>query len=85
VDAPPISIWVAQLRSTQSAQEFTRQDYLHEAEHMRAHVTRLEETTLEAVTLASPALQQVINDMQALRGLMYPNDSMPRTSARSAT
>ena len=54
----PYLIWVAQLRFAQMAQEATRQDYLHEVEHMR-----------EAVKLASPALQQVINDLQALRGI----------------
>ena len=64
----PYLIWVAQLRFTQIAQESTRQDYLHEVEHMRGRVARLEEAILEAVKLASPALQQVINDLQALRG-----------------
>src|SRR6201997_2909290 len=60
----PYLIWVAQ-----SAQESTRQDYLHEVEHMRARVARLEQAIMEAVKLASPALQQVINDLQALRGI----------------
>jgi len=54
---------------TQLAQESTRQDYLHEVEHMRARVTRLEQAIMEAVKLASPSLQQVINDLQALRGI----------------
>ena len=49
----PYLIWVAQLRFTQSAQESTRQDYLHEVEHMRARVTRLEQAIMEAVKLAS--------------------------------
>jgi transposase len=62
----PYLIWVAQLRSTQIAQEATRQDYLHEVEHMRERVARLEQAITEAVKLASPALQQVINDLQAL-------------------
>jgi len=35
----PYLIWVAQLRFTQIAQEATRQDYLHEVEHMRERVT----------------------------------------------
>jgi transposase len=65
----PYLIWVAQLRFTQMAQEATRQDYLHEVEHMRERVTRLEQAIAEAVKLASPALQQVINDLQALRGI----------------
>jgi transposase len=65
----PYLIWVAQLRFTQIAQEFTRQDYLHEVEHMRERVARLEQAIMEAVKLATPALQQVINDLQALRGI----------------
>jgi transposase len=65
----PYLIWVAQLRFTQIAQESTRQDYLHEVEHMRERVTRLEQAITEAVKLASPALQQIINDRQALRGI----------------
>jgi transposase len=65
----PYLIWVAQLRFTQIAQEATRQDYLHEVEHMRERVARLEQAITEAVKLASPALKQVINDLQALRGI----------------
>jgi len=65
----PYLIWVAQLRFTQIAQESTRQDYLHEVEHMRERVARLEQAITEAVKLAPPALQQVINDLQALRGI----------------
>jgi transposase len=65
----PYLIWVAQLRFTQIAQEATRQDYLHEVEHMRERVARLEQAIMEAVKAASPALQQVINDLQALRGI----------------
>src|SRR5258707_14486882 len=51
------------------AQEATRLDYLHEVEHMRERVERLERAITEAVKLASPAVQQVINDLQALRGI----------------
>jgi len=65
----PYLIWVAQLRFAQIAQDATRQDYLHEVEHMRERVARLEQAITEAVKLASPALQQVINDLQALRGI----------------
>src|SRR6202046_5654605 len=43
----PYLIWVAQLRFTQMAQEFTRQDYLHEVEHMRGRVARLEKAIPE--------------------------------------
>ena len=70
----PYLIWVAQLRFTQFAQEATRQDYLHEVEHMRERVARLEQAIMEAVKLASPALQQVINDLQALRGIADISD-----------
>jgi transposase len=65
----PYLIWVALLRFAQIAQQATRQDYLHEVEHMRERVARLEQAIMEAVKLASPALQQVINDLQALRGI----------------
>jgi len=36
---------------------------------MRGRVERLEQAITEAVKVASPALQQVINDLQALRGI----------------
>src|ERR1035438_7355722 len=65
----PYLIWVAQLRFTQIAQESTRLDYLHEVEHMRERVARLEQAIMEAVKPASPALRQVMNDLQALRGI----------------
>jgi transposase len=65
----PYLIWVAQLRFSQIAQESTRQDYLHEVEHMRERVARLEQAITEAVKMASPELQQVINNLQALRGI----------------
>jgi len=55
-------IWIAQLRFVQIGQEATRQHYLHEVEHIRERVARLEQAIMEAVKLASPALQQVIND-----------------------
>jgi transposase len=61
--------WVRQLRFKQVAQESTRQDYLHEVEHMAERVKRLEQAITEAVKLASPALQEVICGLQALRGV----------------
>ena len=64
-------IWVSQIRFTQAAQESTRLDYLHEVEHMRERVVRLEQAIVEAVKLASPALQEVIKDLQALRGIAH--------------
>jgi transposase len=61
--------WVRQLRFEQVAQESTRLDYLHEVEHMAERVVRLEQAIAEAVKLASPELQEVVKDLQALRGI----------------
>jgi transposase len=65
----PYMAWVRQLRFTQIAQEFTRLDYLHEVEHMGERVKRLEQAIGEAVKLASPELREVIQGLQALRGV----------------
>src|SRR5271168_2514116 len=62
-------IWVSQIRFAQVAQESTRLDYLHEVEHMRERVKRLEQAIAEAVKLASPELREVIKGLQALRGV----------------
>jgi len=61
--------WVRQLRYAQAAQEWTRLDLLHEAEHMGARVGRLEEAIREAVKLAPAGMQEVIRGLQALRGI----------------
>jgi transposase len=61
--------WVRQLRFPQIAREFTRLDYLHEVEHMAERVKRLEQAITEAVKLASPELREVIQGLQALRGV----------------
>jgi transposase len=61
--------WVRQLRFPQVAQESTRLDYLHEVEHMGERVGRLEQAITEAVQLASPAIQEVVKGLQALRGI----------------
>jgi transposase len=61
--------WVRQLRFQQVAQESTRLDYLHEVEHMAERVLRLEQAITEAVKLASPELQEVVRDLQALRNI----------------
>lgn len=62
-------VWVRQLRFEQVAQEATRQDYLHEVEHMAERVVRLEQAIAEAVKLASPEIQEVVKGLQALRGI----------------
>jgi transposase len=61
--------WVRQLHFAQVAQESTRLDYLQEVEHMAERVKRLEQAIAEAVQLASPELQEVVKDLQALRGI----------------
>jgi transposase len=61
--------WVRQLRFEQVAQDSTRLDYLHEVEHMSERVVRLEQAIAEAVKLASPEIQEVVKDLQALRGI----------------
>jgi transposase len=61
--------WVRQLRFAQIAQESTRLDYLHEVDHMGERVVRLEQAIAEAVQLASPAIQEVVKGLQALRGM----------------
>jgi transposase len=61
--------WVRQLRFAQPAHESTRLDYLHEVEHMAERVQRLEQAIREAIQQASPTMQEVIKDLQALRGI----------------
>jgi transposase len=65
----PYMVWVKQIRFPQVAQESTRLDYLTEVEHMGERVVRLEQAITEAVKLASPELQEVVKDLQALRGI----------------
>jgi hypothetical protein len=65
----PYLIWVAQLRFAQLAQEATRQDYLHEVEHMRERVGATGASHCRGGQAGPTALQQVINDLQALRGI----------------
>ena len=61
--------WVRQLRFEQPAQEFTRLDYLHEVEHASERIIRLEQAISDAIKLASPRMQEVIQGLQALRGV----------------
>jgi transposase len=63
--------WIRQIRFAQIAQESTRLDYLHEVEHMVERVVRLEQAIAEAAHMASPEVQEVINGLQALRGIAH--------------
>ena len=62
-------VWVRQLVFAQPAQAATLLDYRHEVEHMGERVGRLEQAIAEAVKQASPQMQAVVRDLQALRGI----------------
>jgi len=61
--------WVRQVHFTQLAREATMLDYLYEVDHMGERVKRLEQSITEAVKLATPAVQEVVKGLQALRGI----------------
>jgi hypothetical protein len=61
--------WVRQIRYPQPAQESTRRDYLHEVEHRSERVLRLRQASADAVKLALPEMQEVVQGLQALRGI----------------
>jgi len=65
----PYMAWVRQVHFTQVAREATMLDYLHEVDHMGERVKRLEQSITEAVKLATPAVQEVVKGLQALRGI----------------
>jgi len=53
----------------QPAQEYTLLDYLHEVEHVGDRIRRLETAIEEAVKLAPQRMREVIQGLQALRGI----------------
>src|SRR6266481_7438665 len=62
--------WVKEhVHFEQPAQEYTLLDYLHEVEHMDDRIRRLDLAIAEAVKLAPPGMQEVIQALQALRGI----------------
>jgi transposase len=62
--------WVRQqVQFEQSAQEYVRQDYLHEVEHANDRVRRLEEAIGEAVKQVPEPMREVIQGLQSLRGI----------------
>jgi transposase len=62
--------WVRQqVQFEQPAQDYTRLDYLHEVEHVNDRVRRLEEAIGEAVKLAPSQMREVIQALQAMRGI----------------
>jgi len=62
-------IWVKQIRFSQVAQESTAAGLSDRGRAMSERVVRLEKAIMEAVKLASPEIQEVVKDLQALRGI----------------
>jgi len=61
--------WVKTVHFEHAAQEATLLDYLHEVEHARDRITRLDRAIDEAVQGAPTHLRAVITALQALRGI----------------
>jgi len=62
--------WInKQVHFEQPAQEYTLSDYWHEVEHVAGRIRRLEQAIEEAVKLAPARMQEVIQALQALRGI----------------
>jgi transposase len=62
--------WVGQqVEFEQPAQEYTKQDYLHEVEHSNNRRQRLETAIREAVKVAPAKMQEVVQALQSLRGI----------------
>lgn len=61
--------WVRALKFEHVAQQATMVDYLGEIDHVAARIERLEEAIEEAVKQAPLAMREVIDALQALRGL----------------
>jgi transposase len=62
--------WIKQaVHFEQPAQEATLLDYLHEVEHVRERITRLERSIDDAIVAAPPRMRAVIDALQALRGI----------------
>jgi transposase len=60
---------VKQVHFAQPAQQYAMLDYLHEVEHMNDRVLRLEQAIEEAVKLAPGWMQELVQALQALRGV----------------
>ncbi len=61
--------WLSSLRFQQRAAELTFADYLHEVEHARLRIARLEEAIDEVIDEQSETTQRIVRDLQALRGV----------------
>jgi transposase len=62
--------WIKrQVAFTQPAQQATLQDYLNEVEHCTLRIGRLDTAIEEAVRQAPPNMREVVEALQALRGV----------------
>src|SRR5258708_4631684 len=61
--------WIRQMPFEEPAQEATRQDYLHEVDHVASRLERLDRAIDDAVTTAPAPMRAVIDALQALRGV----------------
>ena len=61
--------WLETVHFEHAAREATRLDYLHEVDHARERVARLEQAIAEAVTTVPPRMRAVIAGLQTLRGM----------------
>jgi transposase len=62
--------WIkSHVRFEQAALEATLEDYLHEVEHVAQRIVKLEGKIDEAIQKARPEMREVIEALQALRGV----------------
>jgi transposase len=62
--------WVKeQVHFAEPAAEATLRDYVHEVDHMAERIQELEKAINEAIPKLPPTMQQVLRDLQALRGV----------------
>jgi transposase len=62
--------WIKrEVRFEQMAQQWTLEDYLNEVEHCSLRITRLEELIDKAVESAPATMREVVEALQALRGI----------------
>ena len=61
--------WLRQVHFEQPAQEATRLDYLHDVDHAADRIIRLERAIDTAIQTAPAKMRDVINALQALRGI----------------
>jgi len=61
--------WLRAVRFDHAALEVTREDYLHEVDHAKGRLERLERAIEEAIEQAPEEIRAVVAGLQALRGV----------------